>query len=87
MSSRQRKIVKAILETLNSLDGVQLNEMVLHAEVSLRMTPGPGLVEFQDGLKICSDSGWVTGVQPRFGGAALYNITDAGQAVRLELKG
>jgi hypothetical protein len=86
MTTRQRKIVKAILEALNALEGGQMGEQLLHAEVSLRVTPTASLSEFNDALSLCDSSGWLTGVQAKFGSGRLWNINDAGQAARLEMR-
>lgn len=86
MTKRQRQIVTNILEVLNMMDGAQVNETILHAEVNLRITPNASLAEFSDALQICDTSGWVTGVLPKFGGSKLWNLSDAGQGARLELK-
>ena len=86
LTARQRKIIRAILEVLNGFEGAQLNETILHAEVNLRLTPTAPLVEFSDAMEIASNHGWVNGVHPKFGGSRLWNITDAGQGTRMELK-
>lgn len=87
MSTRQRQIVKAILEVLNLMDGAQMNETILHAEVNLRVAPNATLVEFNDGLKVCAEQhAWATGIAPKFGGPRLWSLTDAGQAARLEMQ-
>jgi hypothetical protein len=85
MTERQRKIIKAILEVLNGLDGGQSNEPILHAEINLRLTPTASRAEFEDAIKYCDDRNWVTGVPSRYGGR-LWNLSDAGQAARLEIK-
>jgi hypothetical protein len=87
MTGRQRKIVRAILEALNALEGGQMNEPLLHAEVSLRLSPTATLAEFNDALSVCDSSGWLTGVVGKYGGGRLWCINDAGQAARLEMKG
>ena len=85
MTARQRQIAQQILEALNMMDGGQLPEVVLHAEVNLRIKPNAGLAEFEDALKVCDRQGWATGVLPKFGGSRLWNLSDAGQAARLEM--
>lgn len=86
MTSRQRQIVKQILEVLYRLDGGQLGEVTLHAEVSLSVTPNPSYSEFMDALKHCDESGWLVGVLPQFGGHKLWQINDAGNGARLKMR-
>jgi hypothetical protein len=86
MSARQLKIVKAILESLNALEGGQMTETLLHAEVNLRVTPTASRAEFEDSLQVCDSNAWVVGVQSKFGGLKLWNLSDAGQAARLEMR-
>lgn len=85
MSARQRQIVKAVLEVLNLMDGALLNEVILHAEVNLRVTPNATLAEFGDAMRTCDLHGWLTGVSPKHGGARLWTISDAGQVARMEM--
>jgi hypothetical protein len=86
MTTRQIKIIKSILEALNLMDGGQMNEVVLHAEVCLRVTPNATKAEFDDALRLCDDHGWLIGVVPKFGGPKLWNLSDLGQATRLEMR-
>jgi hypothetical protein len=86
MTARQRKIVTGILEALNALEGGQMSEPLLHAEVSLRVSPTATLAEFSDALALCDNSGWLTGVQAKYGAGRLWSINDAGQAARMELR-
>jgi len=86
MTARQRKITKAILEALNALEGGQMTETLLHAEVSLRVTPTASLAEFGDALGVCDSSGWLTGIQAKYGAGRLWSINDAGQGARMELR-
>lgn len=85
MTRRQRTITTAILDVLYALDGGQLLETILHAEVNLRLSPTATFGEFEDALRHCDAARWLTGVQSRFGGR-LWNLSDAGQAARLEMK-
>jgi hypothetical protein len=86
MTQRQRKIAQQILEVLNMMDGAQVNETILHAEINLRVKPNATFSEFSDALNVCDSNGWAVGVQPRFGGARLWSLSDAGQAARLQMQ-
>jgi hypothetical protein len=86
MTTRERSIVRAILEVLNDLDGGQITDPLLHSEVSLRVTPTATLAEFDGAMGICDGSGWVTGIQGKHGRGRLWCLNDAGQAARLEMR-
>lgn len=85
MTLRDRKIVKAILDVLHNLDGRQVEERLLHAEVNLHVTPTASLAEFNADLILCDSRGWLIGVEGKFGGRK-WNISDAGEAARLEMQ-
>jgi hypothetical protein len=84
MKQRDQKIVKAILEALDLVDG-QLTETILHAEVNLRVTPNALLAEFENALKYCDTKKWVIGVRPEFG-PAKWMISSLGRAQKAELQ-
>ena len=86
MTHRQLTIVRALLTVLNERDGGQMTEPLLHAEVSLRVDPTASLAEFNDALGLCNNSGWITGVPKKYGVGHLWNLNDAGQAARLEMR-
>lgn len=86
LTERERQIAGAILKVLNGMDGGQMAEVFLHGEVNLRLPRTIPRAEFDNVLSLCDTLGWVTGVQPRLGGPKKWNINDAGQAIRLELK-
>lgn len=83
--NRKYKIIRAILNVLENLDGGQLTEQVLHAEVNLHVTPTATVGEFEDALQQCDHSKWITGVTGKFGGKK-WNLSDLGAAARLEMK-
>lgn len=85
MQQRKFKIVRAVLDVLENLDGGQMNEVTLHAEVNLHVTPTATMAEFEDALRHCDANRWVTGVTGRFGGKK-WNLSDAGAAARLEMR-
>jgi hypothetical protein len=85
MTPREHKIIRALLEATHNLDGGQIGETLLHAEVNLRITPTATLAEFNGAIAIADSRGWLTGVQAKFGGRK-WNISDAGEAARLEMQ-
>jgi hypothetical protein len=85
MTARKLKIIRAILNVLENLDGGQLTESVLHAEVNLHVTPTATLGEFDDAIQYCDQARWITGVSGKFGGRK-WNLSDLGAAARLEMK-
>ena len=86
MTHRQLTIVNALLTALNDLEGGQMTEPLLHAEVSLRVNPTASLAEFNDAVALSDSSGWLIGVQGKFGRGRLWSLSDAGQAARLEMR-
>ena len=85
MTPREIKIITAILEVAHNLNGGQMTETLLHAEVNLHVTPTAGLHEFEAALEICNSRGWLIGVPSKFKGRK-WNISDAGEAARLEMR-
>lgn len=83
--NRKIKIIRSILDVLENLDGGQLTEAVLHAEVNLHVTPTATLAEFDDARDRADKSGWIIGVETRFNGRK-WSLSDAGRAARLEMK-
>ena len=82
MTQSEIKLARAILDVLHGLDGGQMHELPLHAEVNLIVKCTRS--EFEGALKICDTSGWVIGIRSKFKGVA-WNISDAGEAARLEM--
>ena len=82
--NRQHKIVKAILEALYNQDGNTVPELVLHAEVNLRVTPNTLLSEFESGLREGESLGWILGVRTKLLGVK-WSLTDNGKAAFLGL--
>ena len=83
MTQRELKITKTILDILHDLDGRQQSEVALHAEVDLACKCS--LTEFEPVLRTASRNGWITGVPGRVTSQYKWNITDAGEAARLEM--
>jgi len=78
------KIAKAILQVLHDLDGGQMRELPLHAEVNL-LAPCT-VAEFNSALGICDTKGWLTGVKEKLTNKRKWNINDAGEAQLLEMR-
>jgi hypothetical protein len=72
------------LEVLHNLDGGQLTDVQIHAEAQLILGERIPLAEFTGALALCETRRWITGVKSKFAGVK-YNISDAGEAARLEL--
>jgi hypothetical protein len=85
MTRREQKIARALLDVAHNLDGGQIGEILLHAEVNLIVTPTATLAEFNSVLALCDARGWLIGVQGKFGGRK-WNLSDAGTAARLEMQ-
>ena len=86
MTTREQKIIKALLDVLHELDGGQLAEVILHAEVNLRLAATATKAEFDEALLLADRQGWVTGVTSRYGRGRLWNLNDAGSAARKEMR-
>jgi hypothetical protein len=82
MTTRESKILKALLDVLHNLDGAQAGELTLHAETNL--TVECGATEFADVLKQAVNRKWINALPSRITGKNKFNLTDAGEAARLE---
>jgi hypothetical protein len=86
MTNRERPIVRAILEFLHLMDGAQVTDQLLHAEVNLRVSPTATLTEFNGAMGVCDGSGWIMGIVGRYGRGRLWCITDAGEVAWAEMR-
>ena len=86
MTKRELRIIKALLQILHNLDGTQIAEAVLHAEVNLHVTPTASLAEFDGAVKVADDNRWITVVQSKFGAGRKFTLSDAGEAALLEMR-
>lgn len=82
MTSRETTIAKKILAVLHELDGGQAHALTVHGEIG-------GLsactsAEFDAALAALDQRKFVLGVKTKFKGV-LWNISDAGEAARLEM--
>ena len=84
MTKRETKLCQTILTVLHDLDGGQFSEIQIHAELNLHLGQYVPSAELQTALALCDTRRWITGVKSKFTGM-LWNITDAGEAVRLEM--
>ncbi len=82
MTKKELKIGKAILLVLHELEGGQINDSALHAEVNLMHDCTR--TEFEAALAKCDAAGWIMGWQSRFKGR-LWSMRDMGEAVLAEL--
>lgn len=85
MTTRELAILRALVNYLHTLDGRQADEIMIHAAVYHATDPAPGLKELLAALREADARGWVTGVPGRYTGKTKFNLTDAGEAARLEL--
>jgi hypothetical protein len=84
MTKREVKLCKSILDVLHTLDGGQLTDVQIHAEAQLVLGERIGLAEFSGALALCDGRRWITFVKSKFA-SMKYNISDLGEAARLEL--
>jgi hypothetical protein len=82
MNSRETSIAKKILDYLHEEEGRQVHLITIHAEIG--GLPACGTAELDDVLKHLDTRKLVMGLKTKFKGV-LWNITDAGEAARLEM--
>ena len=87
MTSREIKIIKAILDYLHSLDHGQAIELAIHLAAFGEVfgQPQPSAAELSAALKNCDAEKWICGVPSHFTNKMKWNITDTGEAARLEM--
>jgi hypothetical protein len=87
MTSRENKIIISILNYLHSLDHGQAIELAIHLAAFGEAfgQPQPSAAELSAAIKECDAQKWITGVPSHFSGKMKWNITDAGEAARLEM--
>lgn len=87
LTQREVHLSKAGLDYLHSLEGGQAIELEIHAAI-LRdpaVHPKPSATEVEQAIKIWSDRKWTIGVPSRFANRMKWSISDAGEAIRLEM--
>jgi len=90
MTKREIKITRHTLDYLHSLDYGQATEVQIHAnafgdQTGSGLIPPPSAREVEATIKFCETEKWISGVPARFGNKMKWNITDAGEAARLEM--
>lgn len=87
MTTRERNILKHLLDYLHSLDYGQATDVQIHFHAFGETfgSPKPSAAELNAALKIADADKWITGTPQRFGPGMKWNINDAGEAARLEL--
>lgn len=88
MTLRELQITKAILNFLHTLDYAQASEVQIHAAVNVDPAinfPKPSVAELGAALKNCDAEKWILGVPARFTRTMRWNITEEGEAARLEM--
>ena len=82
MTKREIQIARRILDTLHDLDGGQAGCLFLHVEIG--GVDFCTTAEFNGAMKVLDARKFVIGVRTRFRGVA-WNISDAGEAARMEM--
>ena len=90
MTTRELEIIKALLDVAHDAEGGQFSETQLHTAGGVKLQErarlAPTLGEFNAALGIIGTRGWMTRVENRITGRARWNINDAGEAAREEIK-
>ena len=84
MTQREIKLTRAVLDYLHAADRGQRTEIQIHAGAFETFDEvAPSTAELTAVLKNCDAEKWIVGVPTRFR-VMKWNITDAGESVRLE---
>jgi hypothetical protein len=88
MTTRECLIVRAVLDYLHALDHGQATELQIHLSAFGEPfgDPKPSSMEVLSALRQCDAAKWINGVPSRFGNRMKWNITDAGEAARMEMQ-
>lgn len=85
MTTREKKILKSVLQYLHDTDRGQRTEVQIHAGAFAHFDGGlPSVDELSFALRLANGMQLVRGVPARFG-PMKWNITDAGEAALIEL--
>ena len=85
MTTRERRILKAVLQYLHDADRGQRTELQIHAGAFAHFEGGPPSVdELSFAIRMANGMRFARGVAARFAGMK-WNLTDAGEAALLEL--
>jgi len=86
MTKRELKITRLVLDYLHGLDYGQATELQIHVNQAWSgLNPPPSAAELTAVMQNCDVEKWISGVPSRFGGKMKWNITDAGEAARVEM--
>jgi hypothetical protein len=85
LNKRKREIVRAILKTLDALEGVPAYEDMIVDAVAVVLPVKPTQAEFDEALKHCDSKRWIAGLPSHITEKLKWTITDKGQAAMLEL--
>ena len=85
MTTRELKILAAVLNYLHTLEGGQADELKIHAVIYQKADPSPSVAELRSALRECEVKEYIMGVPARLTGRMKWNITDLGESTRLEL--
>lgn len=85
MTKRQITLTKEVLDYLHSLDNGQAGDVDIHRAVNEALGGYTPLTELNEVLELLDRNGWILTVGSRFKGN-LRSLTDAGAAVRLEMR-
>ena len=85
MTIRELQIIGAILNCLHALDSGQADELEIHKRLLHTLDPNASVAELRAALRECDAKGYILGVPARLTGRMKWNITDRGEATRLEL--
>lgn len=83
MTEREQKLLAHLLNILHEADGGLYDAITLHGDVYLRAACSLG--EFNAVLAIAAQRGWINTIENRTTKKLKYNISDAGEAARLEM--
>ena len=85
MTSREKKIVRHVLQYLHDVDRGQRTELQIHDNAFNAFDEvAPSVNELSAAIRLCNGMAFVRGVPSRFAGMK-WNLTDAGEAALLEL--
>jgi len=89
MTTRERNIIRALLDVLHDADGHQYSDTQLHQALNVRLvhcTHVPAtLTEYAAAVGVADGRGWLTGIVSTTSGLRKWSINDQGQAARADL--
>jgi hypothetical protein len=85
MTHRETDIIRALLDTLDKLDGTPAPEAVLHSAMFAKTLPPPTLFEFERALRHCDHKGWLIGLPSKVTDRTHWTLSDKGGAAFAQL--